>query len=163
MGIRAKILCARSALAVMLLWSSFGSLAAGEASVAQVWSLEEPYWRYVQSGGVERYLTLWHPKFIGWPCALGQAHPATKSSIGDWVRRIRDENARFTYELTREAAEEFGDVVVVYYRTPMRYEYPDGRVTGRDRSFKFVHTWKRVGSGWQIIGGMCASLDPAPG
>jgi hypothetical protein len=55
-------------------------------------------------------------------------------------------------------AEDFGTVVVVHYRTPMTYEYPDGRVVGKDQSYKFTHTWMRVGSDWQIVGGMCAPL-----
>ena len=33
-----------------------------------VWQMEEAYWRYVQAGDVEQYVTLWHERFVGWPC-----------------------------------------------------------------------------------------------
>jgi hypothetical protein len=44
--------------------------------------------RLVLAGGVAFYITRWHDRFVGWPC--GTAHPTTKDSIGNWVRRIRD-------------------------------------------------------------------------
>jgi hypothetical protein len=65
---------------------------------------------------------------------------------------------KFTYSLTREGAADFGDIVVVFYQTPMLYEYPDGRVENQDRIFKFTHTWRKAGTTWQIIGGMCGQL-----
>jgi len=141
----------------VLLLTSLAARSADSADVARVWSLEDAYWHYVQTGDVEHYVTLWNESFTGWPCS--QAHPATKATIGGWVADIRDKKARLTYELVHEAAVQFGEVVIVYYRTPMVYEYPDGRVTGRDRTFKFTHTWLRSGGDWQIIGGMCAPAD----
>ncbi len=78
----------------LLLWP-FGIAAPQSPNIAKVWSLEAACWQYVQNGDVDRYLTLWHENFVGWPCALGQAHPARKSTIGDWVRRIRVENYRW--------------------------------------------------------------------
>jgi ketosteroid isomerase-like protein len=123
------------------------------ASVAAVWDLEVAYWKYVQAGDVLSYLTLWHDRFVGWPCL--SAHPAAKDSIANWVRTIRDEHIHFTSHLTREGAADFGDIVIVYYRTPMLREYPDGRVAGRDTVWKFTHTWRRDADRWQIIGGMC--------
>ncbi len=147
-------------LAVLLMLCPFETASAQTSNIAEVWELEAAYWEYVQSGDVDSYLTLWHEDFIGWPCAAGlDSHPAGKSTIGDWVRRIRDEEPRFTYDLQQEGAEDFGTVVVVHYRTPMTYEYPDGRVVGKDQSYKFTHTWMRVGSDWQIVGGMCAPLE----
>ena len=56
--------------------------------------------------------------------------------------------------LTREGAEDFGAIVVVHYRFTRVDEYPDGRVEGRGRESKITHMWMRVGSRWQIIGGM---------
>ena len=98
-------------------------------------------------------MTLWHERFVGWPCV--RAHPAAKDSIGNWVRRIRDERIRLTSHLKREGAADFGDLVVVYYSTPMLREYPDGRIEGRDTVWKFTHTWRRQGKQWLIVGGMC--------
>lgn len=129
-------------------------------AAAQVWALEDAYWRYVQAGDVDRYLTLWHDKFIGWPC--GSDHPSGKSNIGNWVKRIRDEKVRYRYAVTQEGTVELGDVIVVYYQTPMVSVYPDGRVegqvNGRDEPRKITHTWSRTTGGWKIIGGMCAPV-----
>ena len=130
--------------------------AGGGAGVDAVWALEEQYWRFVQAGDVDGYRTLWDDGFRGWPCWAAQ--PATKAIIGDWVRDIRDKKVKFTYSLTREGAADFGDIVVVFYQTPMLYEYPDGRVENRDRVFKFTHTWRKAGTAWQIIAGMCGQL-----
>jgi ketosteroid isomerase-like protein len=123
------------------------------ASVAAVWNLEDDYWRYVQAGDIASYLTLWNDHFVGWPCL--SAHPAAKDSIGNWVRTIRDQHIHFTSLLTHEGAADYGDLVIVYYSTPMLKEYPDGRVAGRDTVWKFTHTWQRESGKWQIVGGMC--------
>jgi ketosteroid isomerase-like protein len=132
--------------------------AAESRSVAEVWALEDDYWRYVKAGDVESYVKLWHEQFIGWPC--DQEHPKRKSAIGDWVREIRDKKIKVASALTREGAQDFGDVVVVHYRFTRVDTYPDGRVEGRGRESKITHTWMRVSGTWQIIGGMCGGLTP---
>jgi hypothetical protein len=81
-----------------------------------------------------------------------------KPSIGDWVREIRNKKIAVTSVLTREGAEDFGAIVVVHYRFTRVDTYPDGRVEGRGRESKITHTWMRVGSAWQIVGGMCGGL-----
>jgi hypothetical protein len=132
--------------------------AAESRSVSDVWALEDDYWRFVREGNVQSYVRLWHEKFIGWPC--DQDHPMQKAWIGGWVQEIRDKRIRVAAALTREGAQEFGDTVVVHYRFTKVDTYPDGRVEGRDRERKITHTWMRVGSTWQIIGGMCGDLKP---
>ena len=133
--------------------------AAPQASdVDEVWALEDAYWRYVKDGDVDNYRTLWNDGFRGWPC--NNPHTATKSIIGDWVREIRDQKIRFSYTLTREGASNVGGVVVVYYRTPMIWEYADGRVEGKGLTRKFTHTWLKVNGKWGIIGGMCGADAP---
>ena len=127
-------------------------------SVSEVWALEDDYWRFVKAGDVESYRTLWHEKFIGWPCDRDK--PLRKSSIGDWVREIRDKKIKVTSVHTREGAEDFGAIVVVHYRFTRVDTYPDGRVEGRGRESKITHTWMRVGNTWQIVGGMCGGLAP---
>jgi hypothetical protein len=138
-------------------WSA--PAAADSKNLTEVWAREDDYWRFVKAGEVESYVTLWHEKFIGWPC--DQDHPMHKSSIGNWVQKIRDEKLAVTSVLTREGAEDFGSVVVVHYRVTRVDTYPDGRVEGRGNESKITHTWMRVGNTWQIIGGMCGSLAPA--
>ena len=155
MGVCALVVAVASLIG--LYWSMPAS--AQSRSVSEVWALEDDYWRFVKAGDVENYRTLWHEKFIGWPC--DQDHPKRKSSIGDWVQAIRDKKIKVTSNLTREGAEDFGAIVVVHYRFTRVDAYPDGRVEGRGRESKITHTWMRVGRTWQIVGGMCGSLAPA--
>jgi hypothetical protein len=48
-----------------------------------VWKLEHSYWEYVKAGDLERYRSLWHPNFVGWPSS--SATPARKDHITDWI------------------------------------------------------------------------------
>jgi len=125
-------------------------------SVSQVWDREADYWRFVKEGDVESYVSLWHDRFIGWPC--GQDHPKRKAFIGDWVREVRDKRIKVDSNLTREGAEDFGNVVVVHYRFTRVDTFPDGRVEGKGKESKITHTWMKVGDAWLIIGGMCGTL-----
>lgn len=149
------------AVALLLIWLLLPGvqvvLAATDAgSIAQVWDREEEYSRYVQAGDVENFVKLWHKDFIGWPC--DQDHPLRKTSIGNWVQEIRDNKIVVESTMTREGAQDFGDVVVVHYSCTDIETYPDGRVEGRGKEFKITHTWMKVGDTWQIIGGMCGPL-----
>jgi hypothetical protein len=129
-----------------------------QSGVDEVWAREDAYWRFVKAGDVDNYLKLWNTNFRGWPCAT--EHPATKTTIGDWVREIRDNKIRFSYDLMREGAANVNGTVVVYYRTPMVYQYSDGRTEGAGLTRKFTHTWMKVDGTWQIIGGMCGADAP---
>jgi len=126
--------------------------------VEAVWKREELYWRLVKAGDVDNYRALWDDGFRGWGCK--PQHSFTKTQVTDWVRDIRDQKAKVAYSLTFDGAADFGDVVIVFYKTPMVFEYPDGRVVDRDRIFKFTHTWRKTGKTWLIIGGMCGELPP---
>jgi hypothetical protein len=132
---------------------------AASPSISTVWQLEDDYWRFVRAGDVDRYVLLWHDQFIGWPC--GRAHPARKDAIGDWVREVRDKRIAVAVDLTREGAQDFGNIVVVHYRFTRVDTYPDGRVEGRGTSSKITHTWMKVGDTYQIVGGMCGTLPDA--
>lgn len=123
-----------------------------------VWQMEEIYWRDVQAGDVEHYLTLWHDDFVGWPCVASE--PASKSSIGGWVKDIRDQRLKLTYELRPKAVRVFGDVAIVQYAAEYVTEYPDGTKSGAGIWRKFTHTWKKSDGRWQIITGMCAAQEP---
>jgi ketosteroid isomerase-like protein len=148
-------------IALLLIWILLPGeqvvLAASDAgSIAQVWDREEEYDGYVKAGDVENYKRLWHKDFIGWPC--GQDHPVGKTSIGKGVQEIRDNKIVVESTMTREGAQDFGDVVVVHYSCTEIDTYPDGRVEGHGKQFKITHTWMKVGDTWQIIGGMCGTL-----
>lgn len=123
-----------------------------------VWQMEEAYWRYVQAGDVENYVTLWHDRFVGWPCF--SATPSDKSKIGGWVQEIRDGKLKFTYELKPLAVRVFGDVAIVQYAAVYVTHYPDGTATGAGLWRKFTHTWQKIDGRWQIITGMCAAQEP---
>jgi ketosteroid isomerase-like protein len=124
-----------------------------------VWQLEEDYWRFVSAGDVESYVKLWHDDFVGWPCF--EWNPARKGDIGKWVRDIRDNRWKLTYQLKPLEAQEFGDdIVVVHYAAEYVYDYGDGTRSGAGLWRKFTHTWMKADDRWQIIGGMCAAQEP---
>jgi len=155
-------------VAIAALFMSFAARAAQSSHVKQVWAIEDNYWKYVQRGDVENYQRLWNNNFSGWPCT-DPLHPGTaaltpvgKDLIWKWVEQIRNQKVQFSYDLHEKSARDFGTVVVVYYTTPMVYKYPDGHVAGNGQVYKFTHTWMRVGTTWQIIGGMCGSLNRVP-
>ena len=125
---------------------------------AAVWQMEETYWKYVSTGNVEAYVSLWHDDFVGWPCFSWK--PTGKANIGSWVEEIRDNDWTLTYDLRPEAVQLFGDVAVVHYAAEYVFGYGDGTSKGKDDWRKFTHTWMKVGNDWQIIGGMCADQEP---
>ncbi|HLF45637.1 MAG TPA: hypothetical protein VI548_04395 [Chitinophagaceae bacterium] len=132
----------------------FVSPAAGQPkNIKQVWELEIKAWSFAKAGKVKNYEALFHNQYVGWPC--GYPQPATKSTIGDWVRNIRDNQAKLTYDLKFESAEDYGKIVVIVYSTQIATEYPDGRTWGMPGRFKITHTWMRVKKSWIAIGGMC--------
>jgi ketosteroid isomerase-like protein len=123
-----------------------------------VWRMEEIYWHDVQAGDVEHYLTLWHENFVGWPCFASE--PSDKSTIGGWVKDIRDQHLKFAYQLQPKAVRVFGDVAVVQYAAEYVTEYSDSTKSGAGIWRKFTHTWKKTDGQWQIITGMCAAQEP---
>ncbi len=139
---------------------AFATSAEGpSADEKAVWQLEQDYWRYVSAGDVDSYVTLWHDDFVGWPCF--EWKPARKGDIGKWVRDIRDNRWKLTYQLKPLEIQSFGDdVVVVHYAAEYVYDYGDGTRSGVGLWRKFTHTWKKTGADWQIIGGMCAAQEP---
>jgi hypothetical protein len=49
----------------------------------EAWKLESDYWKYVQAADLEKYKSLWHQNFVGWPSV--SAVPARKDQITDWI------------------------------------------------------------------------------
>ncbi len=123
-----------------------------------VWQMEEVYWRDVQAGDVEHYLGLWHPDFVGWPCFASE--PSDKSAIGGWVKDIRDNHLKLTYELRPKAVRVFGDVAIVLYAAEYVTHFADGTRSGAGIWRKFTHTWMKTDGHWQIVTGMCAAQEP---
>ncbi len=119
----------------------------------EVWSMEESYWERVAAGDVGAYLDLWDEAFVGWPCTAEA--PATKETIGNWISPVSEGTYEISYDLVPQAVRVFGDVAVAYYTTPIIYRFANGGVDGENELWKFVHTWRRDGDTWRIIGGMC--------
>lgn len=150
-----KIVCALLAWLLMLSAADAADLTVEEQSV---WQLEEVYWRAVQAGDVETDLTLWHENFVGWPCFA--LEPSDKSRIGDWVREIRDNRWKFTYQLRPYAVRVTRDVAAVLYAAEYVTDYGDGTKSGVGIWRKFTHIWVKQDGRWQIITGMCAAQEP---
>ena len=142
----------------LLFFASLASATEWTGAEKAVWDLEDDYWKFVQAGDVESYRKLWHEDFVGWPCF--EWTPTGKDGVGKWVRDIRDNQWKLSYELKPLAAQSFGDVVVVHYAAVYAYEYGDGTTSGSGIWRKFTHTWMKTGDEWQIIGGMCAAQEP---
>ena len=120
-----------------------------------VWQLEEDYWRYVKERDMDRYLALWHERFVGWPSV--ETNPQGKDNITDWIGPLfADPDRVVDFELKREAVRSFGDVVVTHFVAWYVFrEAKTGRLLER-RPLRLTHTWQRSGDSWQIITGMSA-------
>jgi len=127
------------------------------AEEKEVWSMEDSYWRYVQTNDLERYRTLWHSDFLGWP--LTNSEPVRKEHITDWIiaHTSKGETLK-SYELERLAAQALGDQMTVAYRIRTTWVDKDG--VAKPSTTRIIHTWlHNAGPKWQIISGMAASAD----
>ena len=124
------------------------------ADEKEVWSLENSYWRYVQANDLDRYRTLWHADFLGWP--LSSPEPVRKERITDWITAHTSTGEMLkSYDLQRLAAQASGDHVTVTYRVHMTWVNKDG--VDQPGNLRVIHTWVRNASHkWQIISGMAA-------
>jgi ketosteroid isomerase-like protein len=147
---------ARPALVVVLLASS---LFAWQRSAyeTQVWSLEQSYWQYVQANDLERYRTLWHPDFLGWP--LSNPEPARKDHITDWIAVYTSKGETLkSYDLERLTVQVTENLVTVTYRVHLNWLDKNG--VAQPGSLRIIHTWLRdAGGTWQIISGMSAPTN----
>src|SRR6478736_3328025 len=50
---------------------------------AKIWGLEKAYWECVKANDLEKYRTLWHEDFVGWPFV--SPAPVRKDHITDWI------------------------------------------------------------------------------
>jgi hypothetical protein len=130
------------------------------AEEQSVWKLENAYWEYVKSLDLERYRSLWHPSFVGWPSS--SAEPVRKDHITDWITAATSKGLRLeSYTLEPAASQATGNVVIVHYWLTEFWADKQGR--GEPDTIKITHTWIRNPDGWQIIGGMAAAATKAAG
>ena len=141
-------------VAVLLAAPSFAGPPSAEEK--EVWSMEDAYWRYVQANDLERYRTLWHTDFLGWP--LSSPEPARKAQITDWITLHTSKGETLkSYDVERLKARVTGNNVTVTYRAHLIWVDKNGKE--RPGGLRIIHTWLRAGGKWQIISGMGAPTD----
>ena len=153
--------CTFAAFAAMLLVSA-GLVRAQQQSADEkaVWKLEHDYWEYVKALDIEKYLSLWHPDFVGWP--FSSAQPQRKDHITDWMKQYTEKGMRLkSYTLEPAASHATGNLVVTYYL--LTYHWTDAQGQGEPQIFRVTHTWLRTPEGWKIIGGMSARIASPAG
>ena len=125
------------------------------ANEKAVWKLEHSYWEYVKAADLERYRSLWHPNFVGWPSS--SATPARKDHITDWITKYQKKGLHLeSYTLEPAASQATANVVVTHYWIADRWVDKNG--VGQAKPSRITHTWIRTPAGWQIIGGMSAAV-----
>jgi len=123
----------------------------------EVWSGEEAYWQFVNSGDGESYLTLWHEDFVGWPCdsETTKDYDDLKKSVENWPENVDDQVQTTT--ITPEGVVVDNGFAITYVAANTIWSDEAGEE--KSQMIKLVHTWKRTDAGWKIIGGMCGSLE----
>jgi ketosteroid isomerase-like protein len=76
---------------------------------AQVWNLEKAYWDYVKANDLEKYRTLWHEDFLGWPYV--SSAPTGKDHITDWITANASKGVKLqSYAIEQLAVRVTGDI-----------------------------------------------------
>ena len=140
-------------LTTTLLFSSFVLSQELDPDESKVWALEHSYYQYAKENNSEGYLNLFHENAIGWPTM--DPAPKGKDEVSLWIPAIHSNpEERWDFEITLQAIESFGDVVVVHYILKESvFSTKSGREIRTD-TFRIMHSWYRSGETWQIIAGM---------
>jgi ketosteroid isomerase-like protein len=147
---------ARPAIVVILLTPVLLG-AQRSADEKEVWSLEDAYWQYVKANDLERYRTLWHADFLGWP--INSPEPVGKEKITEFITAHTSKGESLkSYDLERLKAQVTDKYATVTYR--VRFTWTDKNGTDKPGSLRIIHTWLHdAGGKWQIISGMGAPTD----
>jgi ketosteroid isomerase-like protein len=142
---------------LFLLLTSVLLSAQASADADAVWALEKDYWRYVQANDLEKYRTLWHEDFLGWPSVSPE--PRRKDHITDWITAHTSIADRLkTYDLERLTVQVTGDLATTTYR--VRATWSDKKGADNTSTTRIIHTWIRAtDGGWKIISGMSAPTN----
>ncbi len=137
---------------VLLTATPFAAPPAADAD--KLWSLEKAYWEYVQANDLDKYRSLWHRDFLGWPSVSPE--PLRKDHITDWITAQTSKGETLkSYELERLITQVTGDLASTTYR--VRITWADRAGAGQPSTVRVIHTWIRnPGGAWQIISGMSA-------
>jgi len=140
---------------VVLAAAGFAQSAANDEM--QVWNLEKAYWEYVKANDLEKYRTLWHEDFLGWPYV--SASPVRKDHITDWITANTSKGVKLeSYSIEQLAVQVTGDVAINYYRIKANWATSEG-VEVRKDALRITHTWIHNHGTWQIVGGMSAPVN----
>jgi ketosteroid isomerase-like protein len=120
----------------------------------EVWERERAYYQYLEQRDVDKFMSLWNERFVGWP--QGSETPIDYSDlrqfVGDWFSEL-PEDRRYTLEPL--AVNVYSDIGITYYRT---VTYDAGEKVSVAR---LHHVWRKRDGEWQIIGGMSAPAETA--
>jgi hypothetical protein len=96
----------------------------------QVWSLEKAYSEYVKTNDLEKYRTLWHENFVGWPFV--SSAPVRKDQITDWITINTSIGVKLqSYLIEQLAIQVTGDVAINYYRIKANWPRAKESKSGR--------------------------------
>jgi ketosteroid isomerase-like protein len=150
----------RCMLRTITLFLALTATAFGQDSAkdeAQVWQLETAYWEYVKTNDLEKYRTLWHENFVGWPFV--SAEPLRKDHITEWITANTSNGINLqSYSIEQLAIQITGDIAMDYYRIKATWANSTGAEVKTDR-MRITHTWTRTQGTWQIIGGMSSPVN----
>ena len=118
-----------------------------------LWQKEEQYWQYVKNYDLESYRKLWDENFMGYP---SNNVVVDKDHITDWLTEMKRTNrGNYDYKLTRKVENVFGDTAIVFYDVTQTWTNAKNKVV-KSNALKIIHTWKKTGQDWLIVGGMGA-------
>ena len=142
-------------LSLLTLFMTIPSVAQGAENENAVWKLENAYWEYVKALDMDHYKGLWHENFVGWPYSSSQ--PARKDHITDWIKARTDKGTTLAwFELKPAESQATDNIVVTAYWLTELWAVKAGH--GEPFTQRITHTWIKTANGWQIIGGMSASV-----
>ncbi len=118
--------------------------------------MEEKYWDYVKTRNADGYLSLWHEDFVGWPFFAEE--PNHKEDIRKSPFRRNPTNMPESVILDPKAVEFHSGLAITFYVVTVTYTRPDG--TTETTKSRITHTWTKSKTGWVIISGMSAKIDP---
>ena len=145
------------ALSLLLLLAAIAFAQDSAKDEAQIWNLEKAYWDYVKANDLEKYRTLWHEDFLGWPFV--SPSPIGKEHITDWITANTSKGLKLqSYAIEQLAVHVTGDVAINYYRIKVDWATREG-TRARTDALRITHTWIRTRGTWQIIGGMSAPVN----
>jgi len=122
----------------------------------QVWQGEVRLWAALDARDGRRVMAFMAPEVRGWPC--GADHPVDYAALSRSSSAARADAPRRTTVPTPEAVVLGQDFAMTFLSAETQWTDKEGH--RQSQRVKVLHSWKPTPSGWKIVGGMCAPLDP---